>query len=69
MMGAIQFRKCPACGAVFECHSQTGNRCWCMDVVLSENQLEYIKINYDGCLCPQCLAALATSNKLEKSNK
>jgi len=68
-MGAVAFRRCPACGAVFECHSQTGNRCWCMDIKLSDKQLEHIKKTYDGCLCPKCLTAFASSKKLEKSNK
>ncbi len=68
-MGAAKFKKCPQCGAIFVCYSDTTTRCWCMDIVLSAEQLEYIANNYAGCLCSQCLTTMASASEIGEGNK
>lgn len=44
---------CPRCGKQFHC-SKSG-KCWCFEVYLPLDALEFIEANYDSCLCPACL--------------
>jgi hypothetical protein len=44
---------CPRCGKQFHC-SKSG-KCWCYEVHLPLDALEFIEANYDRCLCPSCL--------------
>ncbi|WP_089761793.1 cysteine-rich CWC family protein [Chitinophaga terrae (ex Kim and Jung 2007)] len=46
---------CPRCGRPFECRVGTILQCQCQEVVLSEAETAYIRQQYNGCLCADCL--------------
>jgi hypothetical protein len=49
-------KKCSKCSETFTCkHEETG--CWCEQVELNMEALNYLKEHYDNCLCPVCLKA------------
>ena len=50
-------KPCGKCGDVFECQS---GGCWCEKVKLSPATLEWLSRAYEDCLCPSCLAELAS---------
>lgn len=52
---------CPRCNASFECRHDNLKDCWCVDVSLDEQQLEYIGNNYADCLCHSCLQDIKDS--------
>ncbi|MCT4639939.1 MAG: cysteine-rich CWC family protein [Bacteroidales bacterium] len=56
-------KECPKCGAEFSCFAETKQRCWCMDVELSEDTLKVLNSDFNGCLCPDCLNELENSAK------
>jgi hypothetical protein len=44
---------CPKCRTEFECkHS---SNCWCIDVKITEELTNYLRKNYNDCLCRNCL--------------
>ena len=51
---------CARCGRAFGCGAGTGD-CWCAELVLDAEASRRIEASYDGCLCPDCLRALADS--------
>jgi hypothetical protein len=48
-------KTCPRCGKTFECLHAPG--CWCFDYSISPENLEKLKLEYNNCLCPDCLPA------------
>jgi ribosomal protein L34E len=48
--------KCPKCGKDFECGKSS--KCWCYELDVPASILERIEKDYEGCLCPECLAEL-----------
>jgi len=48
---------CENCQETFSCEQAFG--CWCGTVKLSPLKLAWIKQQFQNCLCPKCLAALA----------
>ena len=52
-MSDKQTKTCPKCGNKFECHSESD--CWCEKVQLPQKNMKYVLMNYDGCICPDCL--------------
>jgi len=48
-------KTCPRCKATFECQS---NGCWCNNIQLSDAKLKWLKLHYENCLCPACLASI-----------
>ncbi|RFS19732.1 hypothetical protein DVR12_21785 [Chitinophaga silvatica] len=59
---------CPRCQSLFECRVGTILRCQCQEVVLSEEELEYIRQEFSGCLCADCLRELKTAFKKSDSS-
>lgn len=53
---------CPKCGNVFTCTHNTS--CWCTNLILNNEALEYIKANYKGCLCSICLEEIKRMFKI-----
>lgn len=49
---------CPRCGAAFDCKSEDIKHCVCASVSLTEKQIEFIQLNYSGCLCINCLRTI-----------
>ena len=50
--------RCERCGAAFGCGAGTGS-CWCAQVELDDAARAALALSYEGCLCPDCLAAAA----------
>jgi hypothetical protein len=50
-------KACSKCQTNFECKNDAAG-CWCEEVVLAPEQLNYLKNYYNNCLCPSCLKAL-----------
>jgi hypothetical protein len=55
--------RCPACGEAFGCGADqpVSEPCWCTRVTLGKPALDALTATYQGCLCPGCLTASATS--------
>ena len=49
-------KKCSKCGEPFYCFANTGIKCWCEDIIVSEQILKQLQKEYEDCLCPKCLA-------------
>jgi hypothetical protein len=56
MRGPVQ-KTCEACGEHFEC-GQYG--CWCCNLPVSEQQMDWIAARFQDCLCPACLNKVIT---------
>lgn len=57
-------KNCSKCGASFVClHDKD---CWCMDYIISKENIEKLKSQYANCLCPDCLAAFSSGRKSGK---
>jgi len=54
--GLERTKVCPKCGRAFACYS---GGCWCGSVALSQATLDELRQAHDGCLCQDCLSALA----------
>jgi TRAP-type C4-dicarboxylate transport system permease small subunit len=52
--------RCPRCGNAFHCARDDATPCACAGVRLSEATLSELRARYHGCLCMQCLHALAS---------
>jgi hypothetical protein len=51
--------RCPRCGRGFHCGRNDAAPCACTQLRLSEATLSELRARYQGCLCVQCLHALA----------
>ena len=51
--------RCPRCGGSFHCGMHDAAPCACTTLRLSAAALSDLRARYDGCLCLQCLLALA----------
>ncbi|MBD2754608.1 cysteine-rich CWC family protein [Spirosoma validum] len=60
---------CPRCETVYECKVGSINLCQCTSVELTEEQRQYIRSLFDGCLCARCLSALRTEYIANQSNQ
>ncbi|MGD8484877.1 MAG: cysteine-rich CWC family protein [Thioalkalispiraceae bacterium] len=58
MIPKHETKLCPRCSSSFECKSGSILLCQCQTVVLSAEQLEYINLQYEDCLCAKCLLAV-----------
>ncbi len=56
--------RCPRCGGVFACGAAGAAPCACTTVVLPPASLAALRGRYDGCLCLDCLRALAAGAPL-----
>jgi len=50
---------CPRCGRRFHCGASDAAPCACTTLRLSAIALSELRARYDGCLCLDCLQALA----------
>jgi len=63
-------KNCPRCEATFECKSGSIMLCQCQTVVLNAEQIEYMQMQYDDCLCARCLLEVRTEfNAMQHVNK
>ena len=57
---------CPRCGCAFLCRGHEYiEHCQCATVELSSEDRAYIADRFEGCLCVDCLRALAEERRLE----
>ncbi|TGN21164.1 hypothetical protein EHS15_00745 [Leptospira idonii] len=54
---------CPKCKNLFECKVGSIAICQCSKVALSEEERNYLSIQYDDCLCYQCMSLLTEEYK------
>lgn len=60
-------KRCPICGAEFEClHDTNIAACHCASVPLTAKDLQYLKKQYTGCLCHDCLLVVASRKACEQ---
>ena len=50
----ITEKKCSKCGKTFGCQNLERG-CWCENYQLTQEQLVYLKENFDNCLCEECI--------------
>ncbi|MGD8576416.1 MAG: cysteine-rich CWC family protein [Thiohalophilus sp.] len=63
-------KQCGRCKTLFECKSGSIMLCQCQTVVLSAEQLEYISLQYEDCLCSRCLLEVrAEYNEIQHAQK
>lgn len=55
----MENKKCPICGTDFLCRHNDIIACQCSSVLLNDLQREYIKKNYNDCLCLTCLREIS----------
>lgn len=48
-------KTCPRCSAKFLCREDRTDLCQCTRVYLQSGVRDYIKENYENCLCQKCL--------------
>jgi hypothetical protein len=53
-----EVKVCPRCHAQFECKIGSINLCQCQVVSLNTNEADYIRKQFEDCLCADCLVAL-----------
>lgn len=46
---------CPRCSTSFVCREDRTDLCHCTHVYLMVGVRDYVKDNYESCLCPKCL--------------
>ena len=49
-------KECPRCKKTFECKHEDITNCWCMNTSIEPDAMGFIADNYEGCLCPECIA-------------
>lgn len=57
--------RCPRCGGSFACGMAGPDPCACTTVQLGAPRLAQLRQRFDGCLCLNCLTALAGGAPLE----
>lgn len=48
-------KKCTICSKVFNCNAAAIADCACNGVTLSPETRLYLEVNYNDCICPDCL--------------
>ncbi len=56
-----RIKNCSKCGVEFTCKPQGG--CWCNNYQLTTEQLQELRVNYENCLCEECIKLIALTNK------
>ncbi|MFP4062305.1 MAG: cysteine-rich CWC family protein [Halochromatium sp.] len=54
-------KQCPRCGVDFECKVDDLRHCDCVAVKVSLPVLKTLQDQYEDCLCPDCLRAIAAA--------
>lgn len=48
-------KMCPRCSSNFNCREDRADLCHCTRIYLLSGVRDYVKENYESCLCPKCL--------------
>ena len=59
-------KECPRCKKTFECKHEDIANCWCMTTSIEPDAMGFIADNYEGCLCPECIAELNKAARLKR---
>lgn len=59
---AMQTETCESCGREFGCGAADAS-CWCAQSKLSRERLAILREHFERCLCPDCLAVAARSQR------
>ncbi|MHC1777393.1 MAG: cysteine-rich CWC family protein [Lentimicrobium sp.] len=60
-------KTCPRCGLQFEClHA---GECWCFKYSISPGNAEKLRIEFNNCLCPECLSKFAEIRSTQKPER
>jgi Cysteine-rich CWC len=51
-------KKCPRCGAGFECKTGDISHCQCNSIQLSEAESKFIASQFADCLCAACMKTM-----------
>ncbi|TGL21744.1 hypothetical protein EHQ46_07795 [Leptospira yanagawae] len=57
---------CPHCLRIFECKVGSIQLCQCTKVQLTKAETEYLAIQYNDCLCFQCMEVLAFEYRMTR---
>jgi hypothetical protein len=57
---------CPRCQTQFECKVGSINLCQCQSVYLTTDEMDYIRKQFDDCLCANCLLELKKEYKQQQ---
>jgi hypothetical protein len=62
-------KKCSKCQEIFTCQNEASG-CWCENVPLTTETLDYLKAHFDNCLCSKCLDeySIDQSNTINETN-
>lgn len=56
IMKSDKLKTCPNCNRNFECNHSAN--CWCSSILIQEDILNFLKRNFNDCLCEKCLHKL-----------
>jgi hypothetical protein len=56
-------KQCARCNHDFECKPMDIENCMCSSVQLNENELQFLQLTYNDCLCIDCLQAIKQQNE------
>lgn len=59
-------KQCPRCGKTFECRHDEVDNCWCMQMEILPDAMNFILDNYEGCLCRECIDELNRAARLKR---
>jgi hypothetical protein len=60
--------RCPRCAAAFHCGMNDAAPCACSGITLDASTLARLRRDYSGCLCLDCLRALAAGGMAEPTS-
>lgn len=68
-MNTHELKYCPRCNSTFECKAGKILLCQCNKVNLNEREKEYLKNNYNDCLCIVCIEEIKMILKNASASK
>ena len=66
-MSADSSDVCPRCGGGFHCGANDAAPCACTALKLDAAMLAELRAQFKGCLCLNCLRAIAAVNELKET--
>lgn len=55
----MNMKKCPRCASQFTCREDRIDLCQCSRIYLEPKAKDYIRDNFNNCLCPDCLKEIS----------
>lgn len=62
VISTMQTETCESCGREFGCGARDSS-CWCAGHALGPERLAILREHFERCLCPDCLAVAAGSER------